>query len=89
TRILPRGCLAILEQGSWQVPPVFDFLQQGGQVSDEEMARTFNNGIGLVAVVPGNQAEDAVEKIRAMGETPFIIGEISAAKDKDPQVRWR
>ncbi|MFO8048237.1 MAG: phosphoribosylformylglycinamidine cyclo-ligase, partial [Desulfosudaceae bacterium] len=88
-RVLPNGCVADIAKGSWEVPPIFSFLQQGGQVTDEEMARTFNNGIGLVAVVPGDQARDAVEKIRALGETPFIIGEISAGNDPETRVRWR
>ncbi|MFW5989022.1 MAG: phosphoribosylformylglycinamidine cyclo-ligase, partial [Desulfosudaceae bacterium] len=88
-RILPHGCVADIAKGSWEVPPIFSFLQQGGQVTDEEMNRTFNNGIGLVAVVPGDQARDAVEKIRALGETPFLIGEISAGNNPETRIRWR
>lgn len=85
-RILPRSCQAVIKKGSWEIPPVFTFLQQAGNIEQAEMTRTFNNGIGLVAVVPQEMADDAVESILALGEKPFIIGEIAQKRDSDPAV---
>ena len=51
-RVLPEGCRAVIERGSWPVPRIFAEVQAAGDVADDEMARVFNLGIGLVAVVP-------------------------------------
>ncbi len=56
-RILPPHVAAVLRQGSWRVPPVFDEIQRSGGVREEEMYRTFNMGIGMVLVVPPGEAE--------------------------------
>ncbi|MFZ5563975.1 MAG: phosphoribosylformylglycinamidine cyclo-ligase [Thermodesulfobacteriota bacterium] len=86
-RILPQACVATIQKGSWEIPPVFHFLQKAGKVADAEMTRTFNNGIGLVVAVPQDKAGDAMESIRAVGEKPFLIGEITPRKKDEPQVQ--
>ncbi|ABW66103.1 phosphoribosylformylglycinamidine cyclo-ligase [Desulfosudis oleivorans] len=86
-RVLPQACVATIRKGSWDVPPVFSFLQKAGKVEDREMTRTFNNGIGLVVVVPAKKADDAMASIRAVGEKPFLIGEITPRKADEPQVQ--
>jgi len=86
-RVLPQACVATIRKGSWDVPPVFSFLQKAGKVEDREMTRAFNNGIGLVVVVPAKKAGDAMESIRAVGEKPFLIGEITPRKADEPQVQ--
>ena len=75
-RIIPQGFSVQIRKGSWEVPPVFSFLKQAGNISAEEMLRTFNNGIGMVAVVPENAASEVIERLAAMNEKAFLIGEI-------------
>ncbi|MDY6823116.1 MAG: phosphoribosylformylglycinamidine cyclo-ligase [Thermodesulfobacteriota bacterium] len=88
-RILPKSCSAVLDKGAWEVPPIFRFLQEGGGVADDEMARTFNNGIGLCVVVDGKQAQDVMGTLKAMGESVFLIGDIAARKGSAPQIKWK
>jgi len=86
-RILPKGCKAVIDRSSWPIPPIFDFLQTKGNVNREEMYRTFNMGIGLMVIVKEESAEDIVHLFSALGENPFIIGQITALKDEhDPVV---
>jgi len=85
-RILPKTCAAEFEAGSWEVPPIFTFLKQAGQIGDEEMSRTFNNGIGMVVVTPKEQFQDVIGSVQAMGEKAFLIGEIKARQKNAPQV---
>jgi phosphoribosylformylglycinamidine cyclo-ligase len=75
-RVLPAGLEAVLERGRWPRDPVFDWLQQAGHIEPGEMYRTFNCGIGMVAVVPHERAAAAVELLTAQGETAAIIGEV-------------
>ena len=82
-RVLPNGCKAVINKKSWQVLPVFEFLQKNGNISPFEMCRTFNCGIGMVVVVEAKQVDDAMQQLIALGETPYLIGEIDARKKKD------
>lgn len=75
-RVLPEGLEAVLERRRWHRDPVFDWLQQAGQIERIEMYRTFNCGIGMIAVVPKEQASQALELLTAHGESAQIIGEI-------------
>lgn len=81
-RILPSGCQAIINAGSWDIPPIFPFLQDKGGIPVEEMYRTFNMGIGMIALVPENEVEDILQQFTALGESPVVIGEIVAAGDE-------
>ena len=77
-RVLPEGLGARLRRGSWEVPPLFRLIQKGGGVADEEMERTFNMGIGMVAAVaPGDQHE-VEHSLERRGETSFVIGSVVA-----------
>jgi len=82
-RVLPNGCKAMIEKNSWPVLPVFDFLQEHGKVSGFEMCRTFNCGIGMVVVVDEKLVDDCMQQLTALGETPYLIGEIAAMKNGD------
>jgi phosphoribosylformylglycinamidine cyclo-ligase len=82
-RILPQGCKAVIYNNSWQVPPIFDFLQKKGDISPEEMCRTFNCGIGMVLAVDSKQVDDVCQQLTALGETSFVIGEVAARTGKD------
>jgi phosphoribosylformylglycinamidine cyclo-ligase len=79
-RILPRGTRAAIEASSWPRPPLFKWLQQQGNVAEEEMHRVFNCGIGMVAVVAAAEAKRAAAKLRAAGETVYEIGKVEKAK---------
>ncbi|MBS0423967.1 MAG: phosphoribosylformylglycinamidine cyclo-ligase [Proteobacteria bacterium] len=75
-RILPDQLATVLYRDAWEMPPLFHWLQQQGNVADHEMARVFNCGIGMVAVVAPEHAENALHSLRAAGETVWRIGEI-------------
>jgi phosphoribosylformylglycinamidine cyclo-ligase len=87
-RVMPSSCGAVVEEGSWEVPPIFGFLQQAGKLSTEEMQRTFNNGIGMILVVPAGVATNIVEFLGAMQEKAWVMGEIVARKRGARQVDW-
>jgi phosphoribosylformylglycinamidine cyclo-ligase len=88
-RIIPDGCNIMLRKQSWEVPPIFPYLQEAGNISDEEMMRTFNNGIGLIAVVPEDATEEILERLTAMGEKAFAIGEIMERKEAGGnRIKW-
>jgi len=87
-RVIPKACQVILERASWDVPPIFHFLQQAGKITDEEMMRTFNNGIGLIAVVDEAVAQEVLDRLSAMNEKAYIIGEIAERKHAAPRIRW-
>ena len=75
-RVLPEGAHAVVDAGSWELPRLFAWLQAGGSIEPEELARTFNCGIGMVAVVPPEQAETVTSNLEAAGERVFPIGRI-------------
>lgn len=87
-RVIPDACKAIVEKSTWEVPPVFKILQKEGNVPDAEMQRTFNNGIGMVMVVPETSAQDVMDRLGAMNEDAFLIGEILARENNEPQTQW-
>jgi phosphoribosylformylglycinamidine cyclo-ligase len=84
-RVMPKGTTAAINASSWGLPPVFEWLQQQGNIADTEMYRTFNCGIGLVVVVPAEQAEEALNTLAESGETACIIGRIEAASDSEAE----
>ena len=77
-RVLPDDLTAVINGKSWQAPPVFAWLQQHGQIDDQEMARTFNCGIGMVVIVAKEHVDRAMRFLQDAGETVFTIGEICA-----------
>ena len=77
-RTLPAGLEAIIDARLWPRPVVFDWLQRIGNVSREEMYRTFNCGLGMTVTVPGPDADRAVQLLRSCGETAAVIGEVRA-----------
>jgi phosphoribosylformylglycinamidine cyclo-ligase len=79
-RVLPQGLRAEIDLDAWDLPPVFRWLAQTGAMAEAELLKTFNAGIGMVAVVPANRAEEAVDILRAGGETVHVIGRISAGE---------
>jgi phosphoribosylformylglycinamidine cyclo-ligase len=83
-RILPKTCRAVLHRQAWPRPPIFHFLKEAGNIPEEEMLRTFNNGIGLALVVDEGVVDDVLLRLQALGEHAFVIGEIVARKNDEP-----
>ncbi|RKZ79956.1 MAG: phosphoribosylformylglycinamidine cyclo-ligase [Candidatus Parabeggiatoa sp. nov. 1] len=77
-RVLPSGLCANINTRSWQRSPIFDWLQQQGNITDKEMYRTFNCGIGMVICVAPENRDKALNYLKEMGETAWTIGEIEA-----------
>jgi len=77
-RVLPEGLGARLRRGSWEVPPLFRLIQKGGGVSDEELERTFNMGIGMIVVVSPGDLHEVEHSLERRGETSFVIGSVVA-----------
>jgi len=76
-RILPRGTGAVVDLASWTIPPLFEHLQQLGNVEQDEMLRTFNMGIGLIVVVHPEQVKRAKAILNRANERHHIIGRIT------------
>ena len=81
-RILPKTLAAIVETGSWEPPPIFTHLQQLGNVEQEEMLRTFNMGVGLIAAVPADKFRRAKSMLDRAGEKFMVIGRIAKGDRK-------
>lgn len=81
-RVLPDNTLAEIDSGSWELPGVFGWLQQEGNMTAHELARTFNCGVGMVAVVAAEHAEAAKTVLENHGEKVFIIGDIMTIAGK-------
>ncbi|MED4953589.1 phosphoribosylformylglycinamidine cyclo-ligase [Paenibacillus macerans] len=77
-RVLPEGVNVEIESGSWPILPIFELLQQKGDVSNRDMFTTFNMGVGLVIIVAADQAEAALQTLRESGESPYVIGKVTA-----------
>lgn len=75
-RVLPADCQAVVDRRAWTPAPIFQLIQKGGDVSDAEMFRTFNMGIGMVAIVPREQQTAFVERLRQSGESAALIGSV-------------
>jgi phosphoribosylformylglycinamidine cyclo-ligase len=87
-RCLPEGVAAQLNLAAWTRPPLFDWLQQAGNVEPAEMLRTFNCGIGMCVVVAAADAAAAMAHLAASGETVWKIGEIVARPEGAEQVLY-
>jgi phosphoribosylformylglycinamidine cyclo-ligase len=87
-RIIPKGCKAIVRKGSWDIPPIFSFLKEMGNISEEEMLRTFNNGIGMILIVRSKEVDDIIARVRSFGEKAFIIGEVGRAEREQETIEF-
>ena len=79
-RILPDGCVAEIQKGTWEIPSIFPFLQAKGDVEDEEMYRVFNMGVGMVVVLSPDDVDIALSSLSASGESTYLIGEVVAGE---------
>jgi phosphoribosylformylglycinamidine cyclo-ligase len=82
-RVLPKGVRAHIDPDAWPRPAIFGLLQREGGIDQDEMLRVFNCGIGMVLVVPAEQTDDVLDRLRAVGERAYRIGEIEAKEPDD------
>jgi phosphoribosylformylglycinamidine cyclo-ligase len=75
-RVLPEHCRAELNRANWPQPAIIDWLQQAGDIDDDELLRTFNCGLGMVVVVAPEQASAVLDALNRHGEQSFIVGKI-------------
>ena len=77
-RVLPDSVDAVVDRGSWEPPPIFGEIQRLGSIGDDEMAKVFNLGLGMILVVPASEAATAVEVLAGHGHAARIVGEVAA-----------
>ena len=91
-RVLPPHCHAWVDAGDWELPYIFSMLQRGGHIEPAEMARTFNCGIGMAAIVSPDDAQKVGKALEDAGETVFFIGRIEQGQRgctvSGPQGTW-
>ena len=85
-RILPDNMTAELIPSAWKMPPIFEWLATEGEVSAAEMVKTFNCGIGMIAVVAPENADAAIERLSELGENVSRIGQL-VSREGDEAVR--
>ena len=87
-RVLPHGTAAVIDRSAWEVPPIFTWLQRSGSIPDDDMLRTFNMGIGLIAVTGRDQAEPLIDELATRGgHNACVIGEVVSGEP--PSVAYR
>lgn len=84
-RVLPKGICANIDSTSWQWPAIFSYLKEKGNVTEHEMYRTFNCGVGLMMAVDAGIADEIVAFMTELGENAWVIGELSEISPEGPQ----
>jgi phosphoribosylformylglycinamidine cyclo-ligase len=79
-RVMPANTRAIIERGSWPTPPIFCLIQRLGKIAGDEMDRTFNNGLGMVAIVPAREADRVIAHLRRRKFAAWVVGEVARGK---------
>jgi len=87
-RVLPKGLKAVIDRGSWPVPPIFKVIQSHGPVDEFEMMRTFNCGIGFIIIAKEAHGRGIMRAIEKAGEKAFLIGNISKRKRGEEAVEF-
>lgn len=75
-RVLPTGCRAVIDAHRWSWPPIFTWLQQTAHIEADEMYRTFNCGLGMIAVINKADVDSTMELLRGQGENPILVGRV-------------
>ncbi len=87
-RVLPDDVKAVIERGSWPVPPIFKLIQDGGRVDEFEMMRTFNCGIGFIIIAGQSESKSILKALERAGEKAFVIGETGKRKHGEKAVEF-
>jgi len=82
SRVIPDGLTALIEKGTWEVPKIFSFIEEKGNVPEEEMFRTFNMGIGFAIIVREEDAAKAKKLLGQSGERVYEIGRVVKGEEK-------
>lgn len=85
-RVLPDAAQAVIKGDSWQWPSIFNWLQEQGNITEHEMYRTFNCGVGMIIAVPADKVAQSIEVLTAHGENAWHIGEIADKAEGEEQV---
>jgi phosphoribosylformylglycinamidine cyclo-ligase len=87
-RILPEHCRAVIDRKSWELPSVFNVIQQAGNIDQEEMFKVFNMGVGLIVVAPSDEATKILETIQGQGMAGWVMGEIGPSSSSDAKLTY-
>lgn len=87
-RIIPKGCKAVVQKGTWDIPPIFSYLKKKGKISEQEMLGTFNNGIGMILIVRSKEVDDILTRLHSLGEKAFIIGEVGKSEREQETIEF-
>jgi len=87
-RVIPKSCKAKINIGSWDIHPIFGYLKDQGGLSDEEMLRTFNNGIGMVMIVKQELVDDIMIRLNGLKEKAWVIGDIVERKEDEGSIEY-
>ena len=87
-RVLPDHLQAVIDLDSWQLPGIFRWLRQHGNVANHEMLRTFNCGTGMVIAVPAAEASACIAELASAGEHAWQIGQVRARADHAPAIEF-
>ncbi len=85
-RIIPQVCRAVINKGTWDIPPVFKVIQDIGNVEEKEMFRVFNMGIGMMIIVPEKENDAVLERLEVLGEKAYTIGFVEKKDENQDQV---
>ena len=83
-RILPQGVRARIDPGAWPRPEVCAWIQRHSELLETEMLRVFNCGVGMILIVPSQEARDIAQRLEGLGERPYLIGAIERKNGDDP-----
>jgi phosphoribosylformylglycinamidine cyclo-ligase len=87
-RVLPKGLAAMIDTGSWQIPPIFELLRKLGNLVPGDYRRTFNLGIGMILVVPERAFSKATRALQRLGEPYFCVGHVARQRRGRGQVEY-
>ncbi|HOW57872.1 MAG TPA: phosphoribosylformylglycinamidine cyclo-ligase [Smithellaceae bacterium] len=73
-RVIPDVCRCVITRNSWDIPPIFNIIQEIGNVEEKEMFRVFNMGIGMIIVVEEKECREVMERLEVLGEKPYLLG---------------
>ena len=79
-RMLPEGVRAVVKKDSYPIPPIFGLIQKKGGIDEKTMYNTYNMGLGMVLAVPADQADRAVEVLKAAGEQAWVVGDVESGE---------
>ena len=81
-RSIPQGLGAVIDKSAVKVLPVFELIAREGNIPERDMFNTFNMGVGMSVIVPEQEADKALEILRAQGENAYVIGHVAKSEDK-------